>query len=224
MRFSLFSWRAGGSMSAFDERRDQDVQKLKELQKSSRERIRVTRVAGTPASDIHVELGLKTAPSASYPRLVQDVTKLSISLPARYPFVEPIVTIQTPIFHPNVYTSGRICLGMTWIPSFGLDLLVRRIVQIITFDPTILNEASPANGLALSWYKQARRTHPDAFPSDTFSLSVPEKPKVKWDNISENPSKTVTSCPHCKARLSLPSGKKGRVNCPKCGSAFDAQT
>jgi ubiquitin-protein ligase len=143
-------------MSAFSKRRDQDVQMLKELQEQSRERIRVTRVSGDPANEIDVELHAKTAPSKQYPRAVQDVPKLTISLPARYPFVEPSVIIRTPILHPNVYSSGRICLGMKWIPTFGLDLLVRRIVQIVSFDSAILNEASPANSEALTWYRNYR--------------------------------------------------------------------
>jgi hypothetical protein len=29
--------------------------------------------------------------------------------------------IRTPILHPNVYSSGQICLGVTWMPTLGLD-------------------------------------------------------------------------------------------------------
>jgi ubiquitin-protein ligase len=212
-------------MSAFDERRDQDVQKLRDLQKLARERIRVTRVSGRPANEIDVELDLKTAPSRHYPRMVQKLTQLTISLPARYPFVEPAVTVRTPILHPNVYSSGRICLGVKWIPSFGLDLLVRRVVQIVTFDSAVLNEASPANGDAVAWYRHAKRTHPDAFPTDSLVLSAPASPKtIRWDNISVTPAKTVVPCPRCQSMLSLPAGKKGRVTCPKCSNVFQAET
>lgn len=212
-------------MSAFDERRDQDVQKLGDLQRHSREQIIVTRVSGRPPNEIDVALHLKTAPSRQYPRTVQKITQLTIFLPARYPFAEPSVTIKTPILHPNVYSSGRICLGVKWIASFGLDLLVRRIVQIVTFDPSVLNEASPANRDALTWYQQAKRAHPDAFPSDSLVLSAPEPPKtIKWDNINTAPASNVVPCPRCQAKLSLPAGKKGRVACPKCGTRFEAET
>lgn len=212
-------------MSAFNERRDQDIQKLRGLQKQSGERIRVTRVSGQPVNEIDVELQLKTAPSKLYPKVIQNITEITISLPARYPFVEPSVTIKTPIIHPNVYSSGRICLGMKWIPSFGLDLLVRRIVQIVAFDPTILNEKSPANGDALKWYRQALQTNPSVFPTDSISLSTAEPTStMKWTDVSTQPTKTVVSCPSCKASLSLPAGKRGQVKCPKCGDVFLATT
>jgi ubiquitin-protein ligase len=213
-------------MTAFDERRDQDVQKLRYLQKQSHDRIRVTRVSGRPPSEVEVELHFRTVPSKQYPRAVQDVTRLAISLPARYPFVEPAVSVKTPILHPNIYTSGRICLGIKWIPSFGLDLLVRRIVQIVTYDPTILNEASPANGDALRWYQKARSADASAFPTDTFSLAPEAPPKtMRWnDGPTAAPTKTVVSCPKCQTKLSLPAGKSGRVKCPHCGNLFQVST
>jgi ubiquitin-protein ligase len=213
-------------MTAFEERRDQDVQKLRDLQTQSRDRIRVTRVSGRPPNEVEVELHFRTVPSKQYPLAEQDVTRLVISLPARYPFVEPTVNVKTPILHPNIYSSGRICLGMKWIPSFGLDLLVRRIVQIVIYDPTILNEASPANGDALHWFRQARKTHPSAFPTDTLSLVPAAAPKaMSWnDTPSAAAAKNVVSCPGCHTKLSLPAGKSGRVKCPRCGNQFQAST
>jgi LSD1 subclass zinc finger protein len=114
---------------------------------------------------------------------------------------------------------------MKWIPSFGLDLLARRIAQIVTFDPAILNEASPANVEALAWYRQARKEHPSAFPTDTLSFDapIPANP-LKWENVSAQPIKTVVPCPTCKTKLSLPTGKAGEVKCPKCGTVFQART
>jgi ubiquitin-protein ligase len=213
-------------MSAFEERRIQDVQKLTQLAEQSRARIRLIRVAGNPPNEIDIELHLKTAPSRQYPKVVQDVTWLTISLPARYPLQEPAVTIKTPILHPNVYTSGRICLGMKWMPTFGLDLLVKRIGQIIIFDPTILNEQSPANRDALDWYREAQRRHADAFPTDTWTtISTSEPPRtMTWSNIPSEPAKKVVPCPGCNTKLSLPAGRKGQVKCPRCSRAFEANT
>ncbi len=76
-------------MSAFEERRIQDVQKLRQLAEKSRARIKLTRVAGNPPNELEIELHLKTAPSQKYPAAVQEVTRVAISLPARYPLVEP---------------------------------------------------------------------------------------------------------------------------------------
>jgi ubiquitin-protein ligase len=213
-------------MSAFDERRQQDVQKLRDLQRASESKVLVTRLSGTPPNEIEVELRFRTAPSQDYPRKVQDITRAVISLPARYPFAEPSVSIKTPILHPNVYASGRICLGVKWISSFGLDLLVRRIIQIITFDPSVLNDASPANREAAVWYRNALRKHPTSFPSDSFELTAaPAQPPktMRWASV-EAPTKVLVPCPACKTKLSLPSGKLGRVRCPECGNAFEAET
>ena len=180
---------------------------------------------GTPPSALEVELKFRTAPSQAYPGKIQDTTRIGITLPARYPFEEPAVTITTPIFHPNVWSTGRICLGSKWMPSMGLDLLVRRVIQIVTFDPTVLNMASPANGGAVTWYQQALRSNPQAFPTDTpLPVSAPAKPAIKWADSSPAPAKTLVQCPHCSAKLSLPVGKTGQVSCPKCSKPFAATT
>jgi ubiquitin-protein ligase len=212
-------------VSAFDQRRVEDLQKLRNLAESSRARVRITRVAGDPANEIDIEIHLKTAPSRFYPREVQEMTRLTISLPSRYPLVEPVVTIKTPILHPNVYQTGRICLGMKWLPSFGLDLLVKRIGQIIIFDPTILNEKSPANGAALAWYRGAQRQHKGAFPTDTWTNAPSEPQKMMaWTNISGDVAKRIVPCPGCATRLSLPASKAGKVKCPRCNKVFEAAT
>jgi ubiquitin-protein ligase len=212
-------------MSAFDDRRLQDIQKLTNLSQQSKVRIRVARVTGTPPNEIDIELHLKTAPSKKYPQAVQDMTKTTIRLPARYPFVEPIVTIKTPILHPNIYTSGRICLGMKWLPTFGLDLLVKRIAQIIIFDPTVLNLQSPANRDAVDWYREAQRKHAGAFPTDTWTFTVSDPPRtMTWSNIPSEPPKRVVPCPGCSTKLSLPAGRNGEVKCPRCGRPFEAKT
>jgi ubiquitin-protein ligase len=212
-------------MSAFDERRLEDLDKLRQLAAQAPNRLRIARVEGNPPHEIELELLFKTAPSQHYPRAVQQRTLLVVSLPARYPFVAPTAIIKTPILHPNVYSGGTICLGMRWLPASGLDLLIKRIVQIITFDPTILNEDSPANRDALEWYRHAHRQHPGAFPTDSALLTPAEPPKkITWTNISTEAVKIVVSCTGCGSKLSVPAGKTGTAKCPHCKTTFAVQT
>jgi ubiquitin-protein ligase len=212
-------------MSAFGERREQDLAKLRELSERSGNRVRVVRTVGSPISLVELELHYKTAPNNRYPNEVQGITNVKIELPAKYPFAEPSATITSPIFHPNVYSTGRVCFGVKWLASEGLDLLVQRLIQIITFDTLILNEKSPANTTALAWYKNAKNKG-GQFPTDSMSRQAsPNKPQVKWTTVSNAEAERVmVSCPSCSARLGLPGGKVGKVVCPKCRSEFEART
>lgn len=202
-------------MSVINERITQDLQKLAELSRQSNGRVRVIGTTGNPVKRIDVELDYPTAPSQDYPSRVQKTTSLRIELMSRYPFVEPTATITTPIYHPNVFQSGKICLGTKWLPSHGLDLLVKRIVQIITFEPDVLNERSPANGNAVHWYRSALQSHPASFPTTRATVHAQMRPVE--DRI-------VVQCTACHAGLRLPTGKRGVVSCPKCSHQFQVTT
>lgn len=203
------------------ERIKQDLRKIDELSKSSNGRVKVKSTYGNPVNRIILELNYPTAPSSDFPKKVQQITEVKIELLSRYPFQEPSATITTAIYHPNVYSSGKICFGTKWLPTQGLDLLVRRIIQIITFDEKILNEGSPANGQALNWYKNVVRKHPSSFPTDKLIIKEQPKEKISWNNIeSSKEMKAIVACPNCKAQLRIPSGKKLSVSCPKCTHKF----
>ena len=219
------------SGTAFNERREQDLRKLSELADSSGKKIRIVSSSGNPIDKIEVELRYKTAPSKKYPSQISDKTRVLIELSSRYPFQEPNAVIKTKIFHPNVYNTGKICFGTKWLPTEGLDLLVKRIAEIITFDLSILNESSPANSDALSWYRKARSKHPNKFPTEKVSFSNPDtKKSMNWKNVSSKKNKasesakTIIECPSCGGSLRVPIGKKGKIRCPSCSNLFEAKT
>ncbi|APG27033.1 hypothetical protein A7E78_03810 [Syntrophotalea acetylenivorans] len=212
-------------MSALSERVKQDLRKIEELAKSLDGRIKIKSTEGSPINKIVLEIKYPTAPSKAYPDKVQDTTEVKIELLSRYPFQEPTATIITPIYHPNVYTSGKICFGTKWLPTQGLDLLTKRIIQIITFDETILNEKSPANSDALRWYRGAISKNPNAFPTDKLVVRETKKTTMSWKNVEGGgEERTLVSCPKCNASLRVPVGKSGNVFCPKCNEKFFIRT
>lgn len=225
-------------MNAAAERRREDVRRLQETAGHSGGRVRVIRTSGDPISSIVLELQFRTAGGRNYPSRTLDRVTATIELPSRYPWERPTLTLDPPVFHPNVYPSGRVCLGTRWLPTEGLDLLLRRVLQIVTFDPSLLNDRSPANNQALAWYRATRRANPAAFPSDSLELARhadPPRLSMTWNNIhlqapvpQETPTpvaepQRVVACPRCRQGLRVPTGRVLDVRCT-CGHRFRVNT
>lgn len=81
--------------------------------------------------------------------------KLSIKLPADYPFTAPTITFLTPCFHPNVDAAGNICVDFLkerWSAAYSVSSLLLSL-QSLLGDP---NVASPLNATAANlWANQA---------------------------------------------------------------------
>jgi ubiquitin-protein ligase len=192
-----------------------DAERLQTLSARSSGRIRAVQLPARGMPRAVIEMDYATAGSRAYPAERRTQTRLVLDLPGRYPFQPPIATITTPIQHPNVFASGVVCIGTKWLPSEGIDLFVRRIAQLVTFDPLIVNVGSAANRDALGWYLDAKRRHPEAFPTDRVVLDGEGQDAVE---------RVVRECPDCAAKLRLPAGRSGTVRCPKCARVFEART
>lgn len=60
--------------------------------------------------------------------------KLSILVSTDYPHVPPVISFVTRIFHPNVSTSGEICLDILkkeWSPAWTLQAACRAIMMLL---------------------------------------------------------------------------------------------
>ncbi len=162
----------------------QDLAKITRLGVRTHGRISVTETIDTPPSQIIISVAYKTAPTAQYPAEARDTTRIRVLLGARYPFQEPAVEILDPIYNPNVYPSGRVCLGNKWIATEGLDLLILRVAKILTFDPETVNDSNPANMEAAMWYKVMVERHPEAFPTEKVDLAPEVAAKtVRWNEV-----------------------------------------
>jgi len=204
-----------------------DIDRMRALAAAARGKVELMALPAPGAPRFVLELGYATAASARYPADRRTTTRLVIDLPARYPFMPPAATITTSIFHPNVFPSGLVCLGQKWIASEGMDLFVRRIAQLITFDPLIVNVHSVANPAALAWYQQALRRHPQGFPTDRVDLVLPGEigARITEDHADKaDADRVVRACPHCGAHLRLPAARSGTVRCPKCARGFEVTT
>ncbi|EAY00712.1 ubiquitin conjugating enzyme, putative [Trichomonas vaginalis G3] len=83
------------------------------------------------------------------------VFKLTLKFTEEYPHVPPSVKFTTPIFHPNVYRNGSICLDIlqnNWSPAYDISAVLTSIQSLLT-DP---NPNSPANAEAAQLYKENR--------------------------------------------------------------------
>jgi ubiquitin-protein ligase len=162
------------------ERLNQDLKNIQELANNTDGRVRIVKIIGKPMNELVLELKYPTAPSKEYPNAIQDTTNVTIRFSSEYPKTKPDATITTPIFHPNISTGGRICIGK-WIGTHGLDIFVKRIIKIITFDPTEIDANDPANSEASGWYFSKRDEFPSKFPTE--KVIFPEKKaKLKWVN------------------------------------------
>ncbi|KAK0746388.1 ubiquitin-conjugating enzyme/RWD-like protein [Schizothecium vesticola] len=73
--------------------------------------------------------------------------KLSFEFPSNYPYAPPTVLYMTPIYHPNVDFSGRICLDILkdkWTAAYNVQTVLLSL-QSLLGEP---NNASPLNGEA----------------------------------------------------------------------------
>lgn len=82
-----------------------------------------------------------------------NIYSLQMVFKATYPMTAPDVRFMTPIFHPNVYQDGRICLDILsgqWSPIYGIEAILTSIRSLLC-DP---NPDSPANGEAARLYNE----------------------------------------------------------------------
>lgn len=84
--------------------------------------------------------------------------KVRIDFSPDYPSQAPVVSFTPPIFHPNVYTSGRVCLSILtseWRPAISVKEILMGVQDLLDTP----NENDPANGQANSVYRRNKSTY-----------------------------------------------------------------
>jgi ubiquitin-protein ligase len=77
---------------------------------------------------------------------------VKFELGSHYPHSLPLVKFETPIFHPNVYESGVVCMGWHALP-YWIDDVFGRIAEMLSYNH--FNLMSPSNHNAAVWLKDA---------------------------------------------------------------------
>jgi len=163
----------------------EDIAKIRLLSSITTNRVKVLRISGNPSNHLELELNYPTYANSSLQK--QPVSVIQIDFLGNYPTIPPSIKFLTPIYHPNVYVSGLLCIGNDWRITEYLDLLVKRVIRIMCFDPQYTDPDSPANSAAASWYKQSLRSNPRLFPTMDLSnafLQVNPRPQINFRNFN----------------------------------------
>ncbi|KAG7472146.1 hypothetical protein MATL_G00105430 [Megalops atlanticus] len=72
---------------------------------------------------------------------------LEIKIPERYPFEPPKMCFLTPIYHPNIDSTGRICLDALKLPPKGAWKPSLNISTVLTSIQLLMAEPNPEDPL-----------------------------------------------------------------------------
>ncbi|AWU76990.1 uncharacterized protein C5L36_0C08990 [Pichia kudriavzevii] len=120
-----------------------------------------------------------------------------INFPQNYPFSPPSFRFSPPIFHPNVYSDGRVCISIlheagtqyqdepsneNWSPAQCVESVIMSIVSILD-DPNIL---SPANVDASKLWRDHREEYKDKIrkKAEQSRISIPEDFVIPDDKVA----------------------------------------
>ena len=109
-------------------------------------------IINEPAQDIMKwSVQIKGAPGTFYEN---GIFEMLIRFDDDYPIKAPSVKFLTPMYHPNIYKDGKICVDILqpheWTPSQNIRTILLSI-QSLLMDP---NPSSPANREAAELYNK----------------------------------------------------------------------
>ncbi|MDJ0717684.1 MAG: ubiquitin-conjugating enzyme E2 [Prochloraceae cyanobacterium] len=166
-------------MSVRSKRLQNDFQALSELVYNSGGTLKIISLEGNPPYKYLIQYRCKGIQEfKNRIPILRNLHQVEFLLGNNYPRKEPDVRFVTPIFHPNIYPSNRVCLGNYWSIMETLPELVLRVGKFIQYSKDVLNLNSPANSEAKKW---AARNMKD-FPLDNQTFTSELIREIVWDD------------------------------------------
>jgi len=129
----------------------------KELAKLTEEKDKLDGIIIDNPSDIMIwNARIKGPPDTPYE---EGEFEMLIRFDSDYPKCAPSVKFLTPMYHPNIYSDGKICVDILqsheWTPAQNVRTILVSIMSLL-MDP---NPASPANRLAAELYNKDKKAY-----------------------------------------------------------------
>jgi hypothetical protein len=113
--------------------------------------------------------------------ILREDHRVRVFMPPRYPLDRVRVKMLTPIFHPHVWPTSEVCIGSDLLPGETLDVLVKRLLALVKFDPRYFDFTSVAHQKAATW----AQNNLSIFPFD--EVEEPFKPAPRQDDAPPKP-------------------------------------
>uniref|UniRef100_A0A914MIK6 UBC core domain-containing protein n=1 Tax=Meloidogyne incognita TaxID=6306 RepID=A0A914MIK6_MELIC len=121
--------------------------------------------------------------------------KATLKFPPKYPFEPPSMRFDNPIFHPNVYKDGRVCISILhppgqdklsgesaaerWNPAHGVRSILLSVISMLN-EPNI---SSPANVDASVSYRKYKENGNKEFPDIIKKMVEKSKAEAAKDGV-----------------------------------------
>ncbi|XP_028308564.1 ubiquitin-conjugating enzyme E2 T [Gouania willdenowi] len=142
---------------------------------------------------------------------------LEVNIPERYPFEPPKIRFLTPIYHPNIDNSGRICLDALKLPPKGAWRPSLNISTVLTSIQLLMAEPNPDDPLMADisaefkynkhhYMEKARKWTQDHAVQRNTGLLEGNKENTPQQGASSRKRQSVSAQPETEE-----SPKRGRV-------------
>ena len=130
-------------------RLDNDFKKLQALEGPL---FKIEETRGNPPNEYVLAFKVTGLMKDGFGNLVKtNLHKVRMILDGEYPRFKPKLEWLTPIFHPNFFKGGGVCIGDDWSPQYHIDEYVLMLGEMVQYK--VYNVDSPANPEAAEWAK-----------------------------------------------------------------------